>query len=117
MKQVLKSPNKSTMIDDLIKNYSKTHARRVDYYPVPHRDPEFMLNKTASWNDMKSQRSRIVCNAEDTRDPAKHFAAVVVCCGASPTRSRSKQSNESAVVEDYTKKEADAMENLKNHKY
>ena len=34
-----------------------------------------MLNKTATWNDMKFQRSRIVCNAQmlkDTRDPAKH---------------------------------------------
>ena len=40
MKQVLKSPNKSTMINDLIKNYSKKHAEKVDYFPVSHRDSE-----------------------------------------------------------------------------
>ena len=58
----------------------------------------FMLNRTATWNDMKFQRSKIVCNAkgaQDTLDQAKHFAAVVACYKASPTRSRSRQRNES----------------------
>ena len=44
-------------------------------------------------------RSSTVCNAEhdsDTRHQAKHIAAVVVCGRASPTRSESRQSNESA---------------------
>ena len=36
-------------------------------------------------------------NADDTRGLAKHVAAVVVCCRISPKRSRSRQSNESAV--------------------
>ena len=35
--------------------------------------------------------------AYNARDQAKHFAAVVVCCRALPKRSRSRQSNKSAV--------------------
>ena len=38
--QVLKSPNKSTMIDDFIKNYSQKNVEDVDYYPAAHRDSE-----------------------------------------------------------------------------
>ena len=60
----------------------------------------FMLNKTVTSNDVKFQRSRIVRNAKnvyDARIHAKRVAAVVVCCRASPPRSRSRQSNESAV--------------------
>ena len=56
----------------------------------------FMLNKMATWNDMKFQRSTIVCNAKnasDTRDQAKPFAFVVVCYMALLKRLRSRQSN------------------------
>ena len=62
-KQVLKSPNKSTMINDLIKNYSQNNAEKVDYYPVSYRDSESHVNRTVTWNDMKFQRSKIVVNA------------------------------------------------------
>ena len=48
MQQVLKSPNKSTMIHDLINNYSQKNAARVDYYPVSHRDSEIHAEQTAS---------------------------------------------------------------------
>ena len=79
---------------------------------------------------MKFERSRIVCNAKDaqeSKDQAKHVAAVVVFFRASPTRTRSTQSNESAVdtsctslafmIEHWkTPKEVHAMEILKNHK-
>ena len=54
-----------------------------------------MLNETATWKDMKFQQSRIVCTAEDAFDArvqATHFAAVLVCCRASPTRSTIRQS-------------------------
>ena len=40
MKQVLESPNKSTMRNDLSKNYSQKNADKVDYYPAPNRDSE-----------------------------------------------------------------------------
>ena len=53
MKQVLKSLDTSTMINDLINNYSQQNAEQVDYYPVPHRDSEIMLYRTVTWNDMK----------------------------------------------------------------
>ena len=33
-----------------------------------------MLNKTGTWNDMKVQRSRIVCNAKDAEDTSE------TCC-------------------------------------
>ena len=48
MQQILKSPNKSRMIHDLINNYSQTNAARVDYYPVSHRDSEIHAEQTAS---------------------------------------------------------------------
>ena len=61
----------------------------------------FMLRNTAIWDDTKSSRSRVVCdaaiNAHDIPDQAEHIAALVVCCRASPTRSESRKRNESAV--------------------
>ena len=39
-----------------------------------------IMNKTATWSEMKIHRSTIVCNAgiaQDTRHLAKHFAAVL----------------------------------------
>ena len=86
---------------DLINNYAQKKRQNTSSTILCHIVfQRFMQNKTAIWNDMKFQRSRIVCNAKDakdTRDQAKHIAAVVVCCRASPNRSRSRQSNESAV--------------------
>ena len=40
MKQVLQSPNISTMVNDLIKNYSQTYAAQVEYFHASHRDSE-----------------------------------------------------------------------------
>ena len=40
MKQVLESPNKSTMINDWIENFSQTSAEQVDYFPASYRDSE-----------------------------------------------------------------------------
>ena len=80
-KQVLNSPDKSTMIAELIKNNAQEKTEQVQYCHI--KIQRFMLNKTATWNDMKFQGSTIVCdatNAQDTKDQAKHFAVVVVCC-------------------------------------
>ena len=40
VKQFLKYYNVSTMINDLIKDYSQRNTAQVDYYPVPHRYSE-----------------------------------------------------------------------------
>ena len=64
-------------------------SKTILCYPMSQR---LMLSTLAAWHDMKSQRSRIVCNADDAQSTprrAKHFAAVAGCCRASPTRSRS----------------------------
>ena len=66
---------------------------------------KIMLNKTATWNDMKLQRSKMVFNAtyaENIIDQAKHFVLVVVCYKALPRRSRSRQNNESTVASSCT---------------
>ena len=100
MKQVLNSPNKSTMMTDFMNNYSQTNTARVDYYPVSHQDQKLMVIKTASVNDMKCQRSLIVFNAKyalHTTDQANHFVLLVVCYKAFLRRTRSRQSNESTV--------------------
>ena len=98
--QVLNCPNKSMLIAELRKNHAQKRTEHVEYDRVSHDDSEIHAEQTATWNDVKFQRSRIVCDtkdAQDTRDQAKHFAAVVVCCKTSPKSSRSKQSNESTV--------------------
>ena len=84
---------------------------------------KLMLNRTATWNDMKFQRSRIVFNANhalNIKDQAEPFAAVVASYRASPKRSRSKQSNESAVITSCTSLAqfslAEWLENLPNLK-
>ena len=79
--------------NDLINNYSQKIQQKstITLYHIEMQ--KFLLKKTATCNDMKFQRSRIVCNALDTRDQAKHVVAVVVCCRASPKRSRNRQSN------------------------
>ena len=48
MQQVLMSANKTTMINDLINNYSQTNAARIDYYPASHRDSEIHAEQTVS---------------------------------------------------------------------
>ena len=79
MKQVLKSPNKSTMINDLIKKKknSKKTQQEVDYFLVPHRDSQNHVHGTATWNDMKFQRSKIVFNAKYTVKP---FSLILCKC-------------------------------------
>ena len=86
MKHVLKSPNKSTMI-----NYVglEKFAETVDCCTVSHRDSEIMLCNTVTWDDMKFERSKIVFNARDAsniKHLAKYFVLVVACCKALPRR-------------------------------
>ena len=45
MKQVLESPNNSTIINDVIENNSQTNAANVDYNPVSHRDSEIHVEQ------------------------------------------------------------------------
>ena len=53
MKQVLKSPNKSTMIDDLINNYSQK-MRKKSITTLYHGGiQKIMLCRTVTWDDMK----------------------------------------------------------------
>ena len=40
MKEVSKSPNKSTMINDLMKTHFQKMQEKVECYPVSHRDAE-----------------------------------------------------------------------------
>ena len=54
--QVVNSPSKSTMITDSQKKWITI------LYHI--KIQKLMLNRTATWNDMKSQRSRVVCNAK-----------------------------------------------------
>ena len=76
-KQVLKSPNKSTMINDLIKKDSQKTQHQVDYFSVPPRDSQNHVHGTATWNDMKLQRSKIVFNAKYIVKP---FSLVLCKC-------------------------------------
>ena len=62
-----------------------------------------MLNKTATWNDMKFLRSKSVLTATyasmNAQHQANHVVLVAVCFKALPTeRSRIRESNESAGV-------------------
>ena len=88
------SPNKSMLIAYLMKNYAQKHQRQSNTILCQSMIQNFMLYKTAIWNDMRFQRSRIVCNAKDTRDQAKHLVFVVVCCRASPKRPKKKQAEQ-----------------------
>ena len=53
MKQVLKSSNKSTNINDLIKTHSQMNAEKVDSTLYRIEIQKIMLCKTVTWNDMK----------------------------------------------------------------
>ena len=64
MKQVLNSQNKSTIMTDFMNTYLQTNRASVDYYPVSHQDQKLVVIKTASVNDMKCQRSLIVCQCQ-----------------------------------------------------
>ena len=76
---ILNSPNKSTMIAELIKSFAQQESNTT---LCRMKIQWFMQNKTATWHDMKFQRSRIVFNAHKANDnkvQAKHFAVVAVC--------------------------------------
>ena len=77
IKQVLKSPNRSTMVNDLIKKDSQKTQQQVDYFLVPQRDFQNHVHGTATWNDMKFQRSKIVFNAKYTVKP---FSLILCKC-------------------------------------
>ena len=121
-RQVLDSPHRSTMVADLIKSEKRQITSTTIFcHTLTQR---FMLNKTATWNDMKFQRSKVVFNAQygpKMTDQTRHVVLVVACCEALPRRSRSRQSNESAVLEciNYLKrirKRVDVMDTLQNQK-
>ena len=101
MKQVLKSPNTSAMINDLINNFSLSDAEQVDYYLVPYTDSEnrtpqngilerhevFIDRRLCSMSHMlhmsKTRRDILFLRKHSTR----HYRR----------RSRRRQSNESTV--------------------
>ena len=62
MKQVLKSPNKSTVINDSIKNHSHTEeCRKTSITSLAHIEiRKSKLNQTVTWNDMKIE-DRVRC--------------------------------------------------------
>ena len=96
-KQVLNSPNKSTMITDLVKNYAQEKKKESVIILYHTKIQKFMQNNTATWNDMKSQRSKIVFNAkyaQDTKDQAKHVVLVVVCFKASVGQESGRATNQ-----------------------
>ena len=69
-KKVLSSPNKSTLIADLINNYAQKKAERVEYYPVSHSASDVHAERNGNLERAK--------HASDTSDQAIHFATVVV---------------------------------------
>ena len=50
------------MINDVINNYSLQQHSMTTLYHIESQ--KLMLRKTATWNDMKYQRSKIVFNAQ-----------------------------------------------------
>ena len=74
--QVIKFPNKSVLIADLIKKLCTEKTETSNTIQCHIMIQRFMLSETAIWNDMEFQRSRIVCDAEcalDTRDQGDTF--------------------------------------------
>ena len=99
-KQVLNSPNKSTIIAKFIRNYAQEKTQQVEYCPVSHQDSEIHTgqNGKTERHEVSKIEDSVQCQkCSRYRDQANMFAAVVVCYRALPKRSRSKQSNESAV--------------------
>ena len=77
-KQVFEFSNKSTMLADLIKNYSQ-EIQKVSNTILCHiKMQRRMWNKTVTWNDMKFQRSRIVFNA--MQKCLRYSRPVETCC-------------------------------------
>ena len=64
MKQVLKSPNKSTMINDLMMNYLQKDTEKVDYYLVPQRDSANHVpqNGNSERHDVFKIEDRVQCH-------------------------------------------------------
>ena len=100
VKQVLKSPIKSTMINDLIKNYSRKNAEsRV--VPAPCRDAEnhALLNSFLERHEDLKIEDRVqsqICFL-NIKDQARYVALVEAFYKAPPKKSRSRQSNGSTV--------------------
>ena len=129
MKQVLKSPNKSKMINDL----TRIIHRRMQTQSITTLDhieiQILMVFKTVTWNHMKVRRSRIgfnAKNASNTKDTARHFLSLWKYCNALQRRSRSRHGNESTVgssctsfdftsIEEFSKG-VDVMDTLQNQK-
>ena len=59
---VLKSSNKSTMINDLIMNYSQRNAEKVDYDPVSHRDSETHAPQNGNLERHEVVKDRTSCS-------------------------------------------------------
>ena len=76
MKQVLKSPNKSNMINDLIKNLQRKMQQESITILYHIEIQKLMLFKTVAWNDMKFSRSKIVFSAtcaSKIKDQSRQF--------------------------------------------
>ena len=63
MKQVWKSANKTTMINDLINNYSQKNAQKVDYCRVPCPDSEnhALQNGNLKRHEVSKIQDRVRC--------------------------------------------------------
>ena len=61
MKQVLKSPNQSTMINDLINNYSQENTEMVDYCTVPYEDSENHAPQNGHSERHEFFKDRVLC--------------------------------------------------------
>ena len=77
MKQVLKSANTSTIINELIKNYSQRMLKN-DYNPVPQRDSENHPSPNSSLErpEVLKIEDRVQCHTANVKDQATHFVHV-----------------------------------------
>ena len=95
MKQVLASPNKSTMINNLIKNYSQKNAETVGDYPASHRDAEIhaLQNGNLQRPEVSKIEDRVQCQTRVKYQKSRRdfFVLVETCCKALPRRSSSRQ--------------------------
>ena len=101
MKQVLKSPDKPKMINDLIKNLQRKMQQESITILYHTEIQKFMLwTKGQQGTTWSCQRSKIVFSpkyASKIHRPGETFRICEACYKAIPRRSRSRQSNESTV--------------------
>ena len=106
----MKTRNRSTMINDLIKNYGPKNAEKPITALYQIEIQKLMLHKIVTWNDMKFfQRSTIVFNAKyasNFKNQARRVVLVVANQKASPMKSRSNHHvrhwNSQVSIEEYS---------------